>query len=192
MGTSFATNAFRVVRTALRRELLMGVTRMWDKAGGAVDMRKAATLLKPQDVQVEIAKKRSRSPHSVGYLELMGAIQEESTKISAVVAKYAIHGSHAAKLAALHQVRDERLAHRQKAPSTTFTEVDDDALEEFYQDTAIIMESLMHATFGCADSPSGLDEVFTHHARLFWEPVRGEKTPGHPQYKSPRNIATVS
>jgi hypothetical protein len=31
MGVSYATNAFYVVRTAVRREMLLALTRLWDK-----------------------------------------------------------------------------------------------------------------------------------------------------------------
>src|SRR5215469_13422081 len=38
MGTSFSTNAFLVIRTALRRETLLALVRPWDKDSRAVRM----------------------------------------------------------------------------------------------------------------------------------------------------------
>jgi hypothetical protein len=38
LGTSYATQAFRVVRTALRRELILALIRLWDKDDRAVGM----------------------------------------------------------------------------------------------------------------------------------------------------------
>ena len=38
MGVSFATNAFHVVRVALRREMWLTLTRLWDKRPDAVRM----------------------------------------------------------------------------------------------------------------------------------------------------------
>jgi hypothetical protein len=36
MGVSYATNAFHVVRVACRREVLLGLTRLWDKRKDAI------------------------------------------------------------------------------------------------------------------------------------------------------------
>jgi hypothetical protein len=38
MGVSFATNAFHVVQVALRREMWLALTRLWDKKPEAVRM----------------------------------------------------------------------------------------------------------------------------------------------------------
>ena len=42
MGVSYATNAFRVIVTALRREVLLAITRLWDKKRGNVRMEAIA------------------------------------------------------------------------------------------------------------------------------------------------------
>lgn len=45
LGVSYATQAFRVIRTALRRELILALTRLWDKDGRAIGMECIAKAL---------------------------------------------------------------------------------------------------------------------------------------------------
>jgi len=52
MGVSCATNAFRVIVTALRREVLLGITRLWDKSRGSVRMEDIARTLRKRGIVV--------------------------------------------------------------------------------------------------------------------------------------------
>lgn len=52
MGVSYATNAFHIVRAALRREMLLALMRLWDKRREAVRMKSAAEILGDKDVIV--------------------------------------------------------------------------------------------------------------------------------------------
>lgn len=51
MGDSFATHTFLVVRSALRREMLLALMRLWDKDSRAVRMKESiADVLRDQSV----------------------------------------------------------------------------------------------------------------------------------------------
>jgi hypothetical protein len=50
MGVSYATNAFRVIVTALRREVLLALMRLWDKNRGTVRIERIAKMLSDEHV----------------------------------------------------------------------------------------------------------------------------------------------
>jgi hypothetical protein len=59
MGASYATNAFFVVRAALRREMLLALMRLWDKDDRAVGMHSIAAKLGDKRVIDALAADRA-------------------------------------------------------------------------------------------------------------------------------------
>ena len=49
MGKSYATNAFKVVRLALRREMMLALMRLWDKRRDAVRLEDIAQTLRDRE-----------------------------------------------------------------------------------------------------------------------------------------------
>ncbi len=59
MGVSSATNAFNVVRAALRREMLLALMRLWDKDGRAIGMQFFASAMREEFVIEALAAQRN-------------------------------------------------------------------------------------------------------------------------------------
>jgi hypothetical protein len=59
MGTSYATNAFQVVRAALRREMLLALLRLWDSYPQAVGMESIAETLRDPLIIDQLVVERS-------------------------------------------------------------------------------------------------------------------------------------
>ena len=60
MGASYATNAFITIRTALRREVLLALNRLWDKDKAHVGLKSIGDTLKDQRVIAGLAAERYR------------------------------------------------------------------------------------------------------------------------------------
>src|SRR5579863_10450398 len=50
MGTSYATQAFAVVRTALRREMLLAMMRLWDTNKQAIRLTWVRAMIREREV----------------------------------------------------------------------------------------------------------------------------------------------
>ena len=50
MGVSYATNAFHVMRIALRREMLLALMQLWDRSPDAIGMESIARTLRDKQV----------------------------------------------------------------------------------------------------------------------------------------------
>ena len=59
MGMSYATNAFRVIVTALRREVLLAITRLWDKSRGSIRIEEIARTLRKREIVDALAADRA-------------------------------------------------------------------------------------------------------------------------------------
>ena len=55
MGHSYATNTFNAVRNALRREMLLALTRLWDTDQRSVGMSQIAAILGDQQIMDTLA-----------------------------------------------------------------------------------------------------------------------------------------
>jgi hypothetical protein len=136
MGASYATNAFFVVRTALRREMLLALMRLWDKDERAIGMASIAATLGDKDVIDALAADRAAR---IGLPETEGQMREElgqgADAVIKLVGKYSEGGSDAIVRRKLKKLRNERLAHRQ-TDATAVAEADPTAgeIESFYQD----------------------------------------------------------
>jgi hypothetical protein len=187
MGASYATNAFLVVRTALRREMLMALMRLWDKDARAIGMDSIAATLGNKNVIDALAADRAARiglPEAESQMRMeLGHRADAAIKL---VGKYTEGGSHAAVRRKLKKLRNERLAHRQ-TDATAMANADATAgeIESFYQDMSELIRLLLSLVTAVAYDPEDTGHVYRHHAKFFWAGVRGEQTEGHPSYRAP-------
>lgn len=172
LGTSYATQAFLVTRTALRRETVLALMRLWDstKHGKHVRMQSIAARLREKGLVDALA--RERAEH-LGLPEAVGAIRDElGQKMDTVVQlihRYMEGGERHPLLKKLSALRHERLAHRQLAPaSPTGTTATDEEIEEFHRDNAKLIHLLLSLVNAMAYNPEDTVKVFRHYAACFW------------------------
>jgi len=186
MGASYATNTFFVVRTALRREMLLALMRLWDTKPRAIRMDSiAVTLSNKQVIDALAADRATRIGLPESEDQMRTELGQRADAAIKLVRKYSEGGSHAAVRHKLKKLRNEHLAHRQTDDSVV-AEADPTAIEieSFYQDMSKLI-SLLLGLMGIAYDPEETGEVYRHYAKFFWASVRGERTEGHPNYRTP-------
>jgi hypothetical protein len=101
-----------------------------------------------------------------------------------LVRKYSEGGAGYTIIKKLRTLRNERLAHRQTAP-TSANEADttDQEIESFYEDNLELVRILLSLVLATAFDLKEAAEVYRHHAKFFWANARGERTEGHPNYR---------
>ncbi len=205
IGTSYAAHAFQIIRLSLRRELLLALTRLWDKDKRAVGMIQIADRL--QDplffealVQFRALRMGLRSRFNPD--PMRDALTPKRDLIVSLINKYSENGSSSDVFNKLRTLRNERLAHRQlpsaplavvgaEAPRRSGEDGDgpiwatDVEIEAFYQDNLEIVRLLLSLVQGIAFDLSDATKVYKHHAKFFWASARGERTEGHPDYRPP-------
>ena len=186
MGVSYATNAFRVIRVALRREMLLALMRLWDNDVRAIGMERIGETLRDHQLIDRLATDRAVR---IGLPEAKDQVQIElgrrAIAVVEIVDKYSRGGSHSLVLERLRALRNERLAHRQTQSAADGADATDSEIEEFYQDNSNLVSLLLHVVEAMAYDPSEAADVYRHHASHFWASVRGENTVGHPNYRVP-------
>lgn len=187
MGQSYASQAFLVIRTALRREMVLALIRLWDTNKQAIRMQSIAAAVGEKEVIDALARARVKKLGLPEALEQMTAdLQARADEVVRLVNKYIEGGSHHSVLKTLVTLRHERLAHRQLAPTTaTGVNTTDEDIEQFYQDNAKLIQLLLSLVKATAYDPADTAEVYRHYAKLYWINARGERTEGHPNYRSP-------
>jgi hypothetical protein len=195
MGKSYATNAFFVVRLALRREMLLALMRLWDKDSRTVRMKESiADTLRTQSVIDALAADRAaRIGMTDAEDQMRQDLSERANKAIALVDKYSKEGSHYAVLENLRRLRHKRLAHRQiEAMPVTTADATDVEIESFYQDNSELIHLLLSLVEAVAYDPKETADVYRHYATLFWAGVRGERTEGHPNYRAPHSVTPAT
>jgi hypothetical protein len=190
MGVSYATNAFHVMRIALRRETLLALMRLWDRSPDAIGMESIARTLRDKQVINTLVVARAARMRLAGVEDqIRQTLNPLTAQAIELVDKYARHGSHYAVREKLWNLRNERLAHRQ-AKNTEATEADatDEEIETFYQDMSELIRLLLHLVEAHAYDPKESAQVYRRYALLFWAAARGEKTEGHPDYRAPSRV----
>lgn len=189
MGVSYATNAFRVIVTALRREMLLALMRLWDKGKGNVRLHDIGRRLSNIDgllVDALAADRAARFNDVHIEAEMREDMRRLAKEVTNLIKDYSKGGRNEAIIEKLRTVRHERLAHRQVEPTAaTGPGLTDDEIESFYQDNSKIIGMLLSLVSGIGYDPEETGEVFRHHASFFWAAVRGERTEGHPNYRPP-------
>jgi AbiU2 len=187
MGVSYATNAFRVIATALRREVLLALIRLWDKDARTVrlwDIGKSLSDHNFRLVDVLAADRAARfnDPHIAA--EMRKDMRQRAMEVTDLIKDYWKGGQNEAIVEKLRTVRHERLAHHQIKPAAaTGPTITDDEIESFYQDNLEIIRLLLSLVSGICYDPEQTGEVYRHYASFFWAGVRGERTEGHPNYR---------
>lgn len=146
MGVSYATNAFRVIVTALRREVLLALMRLWDKPQGTVRLVDdiARTLRKRQIVDALAADRAARFNDANIEAEMREDMRRQASEVLDLINSYSRNGRNAAVLEKLRKVRHGRLAHREIDPSAAAGPgLTDEEIEAFYQDNSKIISRLL-------------------------------------------------
>jgi hypothetical protein len=120
LGESYASQAFLVTRTALRREMLLALIRLWDSNKQAIRMQSIAATLREKEVIDAIAQDRMNRPGmpEAIYDEMRNDLGKKAAEVVLLVNKYIEGGANHAVFKELLALRHERLAHRQLAPAT--------------------------------------------------------------------------
>jgi len=174
LGVSYATQAFRVVRTALRRELILALIRLWDKDGRAIGMERIANALRKHEVIHALTLARVDQSSEI-FEAIRADLSEKADKAILLVDKYIKDdGAGNAVYKKLRFLRNERLAHRQvetKARATGATATDEE-IEEFYQDNSKLVQILLSIFNAMAYDPGDTARVFGFYASHFWKRFR--------------------
>lgn len=220
IGTSFAANSFSVIRTALRRELLLALVRVWDKDARAVNMVTIANILEDQiiaealadEVVVDIrfpsiewrwllehhggnekaAREAGKAGSSFLARDLRAGVHSQIQAALTIIRDYDGSGSSCSVLEAVRTMRHEHLAYHQliKTDVTTLDEFDNQ-IEAFYQDMLKLTEALFAAVKHVSLDLSHTAKTHTMYAALFWNGARGERTEGHPDYRARNAVADM-
>lgn len=199
MGTSYATHSFSIVGTALRREMLLALLRIWDSDCRTIGIPSVMKTLNEPDFFDTLCSYRagrlsltriSLTPElglSGGWNDsVKKSLSECLAEIDELFRKYSKGGSHYGLVKNLLIMRSVSLAHRQGLPKeperATAT---DEEIELFYQDNLEIVRLLLSLVLGKAFSLTEAAEIYQHYAGLFWAGARGEQTEGHPNYMPP-------
>lgn len=169
LGVSYATQAFRVVRTALRRELILALIRLWDKDGRAIRMECIAKALGKKEVIAALALARV-DQSSEDFVAMRDDLGRKADEAILLVHKYMSGGARHAVYTKFRDLRNERLAHRQvvtKVRATGAT-VTDQEIEEFYQDNSKLVHILLGLVNAMAYDPGDAAKVFGFYASHFW------------------------
>jgi len=95
MGVSYATHAFKVVRMALRREMLLALMRLWDNDSKAVSIEFVAEILRDKCVIDALAADRASRIGMAGVEDEMGqCLSQQADEAILLINKYAKGGSH--------------------------------------------------------------------------------------------------
>ncbi|WP_406869763.1 hypothetical protein [Paraburkholderia fungorum] len=191
LGQSYVTHAFRVVRLALRREMLMALMRIWDytdesvRIGSVIDGIRSAHIINALVAERLSGLSKQSNMTMLGFeTQMQDAVQSSASKAINLFEHYCPGGSRRTVLEDLRRLRHERLAHRQVTPSqTNGPEATDEQIEGFYQDTTELVGRLLSVLLGVAHDFAETANVYRRPSSLFWASVRGERTEGHPDYQ---------
>lgn len=176
LGKSYATQAFNVVRVALRREMILALMRLWDRDPRAVGVpAMIKTTSRNAVMDALVADRASRLGITGVNDEIRQTLAEKMRAIITLADAYGADGTKSASLEKLRALRNQRLAHTQaKARVLTQADAIDDVIEGFYQDNARIISGLLSVVSAVAYDPLETGEVYSLYAKFFWASVRGE------------------
>lgn len=193
LGVSYATNAFRAVVTALRREVLMGLLRVWDKSKGGLRLdRLASEFRKPETIKllsearpVCLQARRARKYYAESLIEeVRSTLDETANSFLSLFAKYERSGEGTRLLKKMKDLRDERLAHfDMHATTVPDKNATDQEIDQFLADSMELVRHLRHLVLAEAFDPVEAAGVHRHYAKLFWASVRSERSEGHPNFR---------
>jgi hypothetical protein len=167
--------------------MLLALMRLWDRNKNAIRITKVVHTLREVEGVVKVLAAHRVRGNWPGELEMMTAdLQSLADEVLRLANRYMEGGSHNAAFKKLERLRDERLAHRQLAPTAVTAGTDlEREIDEFYRDTGKIIGKLSVLVNAMGYDPEQSAEVYRHYARFFWAAARGERTEGHPNYLPP-------
>jgi len=177
LGKSYATQAFFVTRTALRREMVLALIRLWDTNRKALRMQSIWHELRDPEVVHSLALERANRMGLTGVFEAVKEhLAEKANKVIGLIGKYIEGGPRNNVLESLRALRHERLAHRQiseaMAAGATAT---DEEIEEFYQDNSKLIHILLSLVNATAYDPEDTARVYRFYAKSFWARVQQDE-----------------
>jgi len=187
MGHSYATHSFHIVRFSLRREMLLALMRLWDSDKRALRMTAISEKLRKKEFFDAIVAKRTekmglRSNGTEDFIRQ--ALEPKRDAVVNLVRKYSEGGAGFDIIKKLRTLRNERLAHRQTAPTSAIgADATDQEIESFYEDNLELVRILLSLMLAMAFDFTEAADVYRHHAKFFWANARGERTEGHPNYR---------
>jgi acyl-homoserine lactone acylase PvdQ len=171
MGVSYATHTFRAIATALRREVLLALVRLWDKDTRAVRLSEIGVELRDHNfrlVDVLAAERAARFKDAQIAAEMREDMRARAKEVTDLIGDYSKGGQNETIVKALTTLRHQRLAHRQVEPaSASGPDITDEEIESFYEDNLKIIRLLLSLV--CADSsdPEDTAKVYRHYASFF-------------------------
>ncbi len=178
---SFAGQTFLIVRRALRREMLLGLSRLWDHRTEAIKIISIADDLENPTILDSLL------PNTPIYAEARG----QATEAAALIRRYEKGGSSHSTLSRLRKLRNQHLAHHQ-ITAKPIGAVEEEEIEKYaealYVDLAKLITLLEHVVEKTAYDPRETAGIYEFYAKFFWESVTGERHEGHPR----RRIAEQS
>jgi hypothetical protein len=171
---SFAGQTFLIVRRALRREFLLGLSRLWDHRTEAIKIISIADDLENPTILDSLL------PNTPIYAEARG----QAAEAAAMIRRYEKGGSSHSALSRLRKLRNQHLAHHQitaKPIGIVEEEEIENYTEDLYADSAKLISLLEHVVERTAYDPRETAGVYEFYAKLFWEAVTSERNEGHPR-----------
>jgi len=171
LGVSYATQAFRVVRTALRREMLLALMRLWDENPKAIRMQWIArNLQNPKILDALALDRASRHGFRDDVSMMRDDLAERADEAVRLIRKYMQGGVSNVVFGKLQSLRHERLAHRQVTKaSPNGDEATDEEIEGFYRDNSKLIEILLNVVNGIAYEPEDTANIFGFYAAEYWK-----------------------
>jgi hypothetical protein len=186
-GISFATHGLLVVRSALRREMMLAVMRLWDKSQKTIRMDAIARDLDDKKIIVLLVDDRGPSNWPGDREMMLEHLSKKAEEASELIKKYCRGGSSFSAFERLQRIRHEHLAHKQVDLQANAEEnqasAEQDEIETFYQDNARLIQLLMSLVCATAYDPLETGVIYKTYAKYFWAGARGEKTEGHPDFR---------
>lgn len=178
MGYSYSGHTFQVIRFALRREMLMGLARMWDQTERTTGLSQLARRIKKESVFQTVVDEFCLARYGErerGRGLAYESLDKKRQDVLKVVALYEQGGPKCTVKKRILSVRNQELAHRQVDDGNRVAIFwDDSEIEQLYLDTLYIAETLLELVLLRGFDLSGVASVYAHHARHFWDGVRGD------------------
>lgn len=185
MNVSYATQAFLVIKVALRREMLLALMRIWDATNSAHSLNTIIPKLRDKETwDTLIIKRSSQSGHNFIAQKVASQMNKNKDLVFELYSKYTQGGTEKDVFNQLIKLRHGNLAHTQAIEANgPVIDPMDEHIDTFYKDTATLVSKLLNLVDGEAKNPNDTKNVYAHYAKLFWVNVRGENTEGHPNFE---------
>jgi len=147
----------------------------------------------PEEIQPLIERAASDSEREFGK-EMANKLRAQAQDAVNLIEKYETQGSGYETFKYLKSLRDQHIAHRQitaKPARISAHNSSDEAVEEFYNDVSKIIYLLLLVSENTYFDLDQTAEIFRICATLFWQPVKGESTEGHPSYRNRRSTPSA-